>query len=405
MNVNEINLESLRLNMDNYFLSVPNLPTTNDNEKITVTAQVVDINGDYLSNTQIFISDSISGNLNRVKIYDADQNNEIPIITQDNKEGFLINTDGQGKILFFIKPYQSLPVILNLYSNVTGSTKLVAAKHTVFIVNNSLDSMETKFDQPQILNFFGENLKSDGDSKFEVDIPNYDKKKLGDYILLFVNEEYTNYYIRVEDQSNAHIFTKLPYGIFKKDIYSNFFYVLIRDSGDIIEEKSNALPLTYKGRPNKPWTDVYRTYEQCKVYSSGGALVNEDYDVINDATIAEQNPENAGLFVKITGTNDPNDNSKVPFGANITLNMYINSSTRTVTKSYNQTMQTHPDDIGGKTATLKISIDHSDIKNNMGYEDGTNGHIFFDYQIGDDTDLNVTYGKVWKSEIDTDPYA
>ncbi|MDC9612757.1 hypothetical protein PSI19_02435 [Xenorhabdus khoisanae] len=401
-----VSLKSLILNIDSPFLAVP--PSSDDfPAKIytKVTATVRDIHGSPLSGKKIFVSSDSRASLEEIIIYDSDHTTEIKLQSGGDYEGFLVKTDQNGNILFFIHPIKSEGLKFKLFSQILGTTNTVAANYTIYIIGNTLQEIPEKYPEPEIFNSSGINLISHGESKFSVEIPDYDSPKVGDSILFFVNDKYTKYSINITDKSDSGGSLKLPYAIFEENVVSYFSYIVIREAGEIAQYKSNPLTLIYKGNSeNKPWNDVDRIYDTCKVYSSGDTLIDE-YDVVNDATIAESNPSNAGLFVRITGTNDPNDNSKVLFGSKVKLNLYINSSTRKITHTFTGTMPIHPDDTGGSTATLLISIDHNYLNNNMGYESGENGSIFFDYQVGDDTDIDVAYGGIWQGGIDTDPYA
>ncbi|MDC9612760.1 hypothetical protein PSI19_02455 [Xenorhabdus khoisanae] len=403
MNYKKINFESLKLDMDFTFLAIPNLSTHGVNgKKITVTANVIDIYGNPLPNLSIFVSDNISENLKRVKIFGSDPNQEIPVIQQDDKEGFSIKTDEHGKVLFFIHPRQSLPVILDLYSSVVGSTKIVPAKNAVFIINNYPDNMEVKFDMPEILNFFGDYLTSNGDYNFVVDIQNYSGARRGDYILFFVNGEYTNHFIRVVD--NLNIFTKLPYDIFKKNVYSNFFYVIVRDSGDALEAKSVSLPLTYQGGViYKPAPKVERNYATCIVYTSlgvDGGVILPNCSAVNYTAIRQYpNAPKAGLYIEILGTKDPGkEKDKVPLNIPVTVNMYLNSTNKSYIKSYHGKIKEQPLETNNKVAAV-IHVPLDDIINVKSYQDGRLGNIYFDYKFYDGNDQ---YGEIWSASIETD---
>ncbi|MDE9590653.1 hypothetical protein KKJ23_24230, partial [Xenorhabdus bovienii] len=105
----------------------------------------------------------------------------------------------------------------------------------------------------------------------------------------------------------------------------------------------------------------------CTVYSSFGPsipsnLVFKD-DIVNYFTISRymNNKEHDGLFVVITGTNDPTDKTKVPFGAEVTLNFRIESYKKSVYKTFTKTMPTQPDKGSKNAATLIIGIPYQDI--------------------------------------------
>ncbi|WP_092509667.1 hypothetical protein [Xenorhabdus mauleonii] len=401
--LNNIDLHSLKLNIEKPFLTVP-LKPNQDNKLFTkVTTNVKDKNGISIPNITVFISSESNSAIKDVRIYDKDNENEIPLQLENGAEGFFVKTGNDGNIIFFIHPIKTLPVVLHLYAQVLNYTNQVPANDTLYIVDSTLENMAVKYERPNILGFFGGDLSSNGDKKFLVEIEKYENASTGDYILFFVNDHYTRVSLQVRTESLGSYSISVPYEIFDKNVQSHFYYVIVRPSGDITESKSVHMDLVYKGRPNRPWKDVTRTYDMCKVYDSSGNNLIEKYHVINDDTISTSNPENAGLFVKITGTNDPTDTSKVPFGTEIILNLYITSSTRSFIQPFTHRMPTNPDDAGGKTATLTIPIPHNLLNNNLGYTNGNEGLIFFDYQIGSDFDPDVAYGNCWQGNIDTYP--
>ncbi len=193
---------------------------------------------------------------------------------------------------------------------------------------------------------------------------------------------------------------ELSYFIFKQNELSKLNYILIQSDGHVLV-KSSPTDVTYRGRPNKPWKDVDRIYEPCKVYSSFDKLIKQG-EGINNNKISNHihNSNDAGLFVRITGTNDNSDATKIKLGSKIILTLYINSNTQTINHVFNGNMPYQPDSVGGKTATLKFDIPYNLLNNNLAfpYHDG---EIFFDYQIGDDNERDMTYGGIWSGHIVT----
>ncbi|MDE9500137.1 hypothetical protein KKJ22_20630, partial [Xenorhabdus bovienii] len=92
--------------------------------------------------------------------------------------------------------------------------------------NHSLENEEKDLISPEIINFWGENLKSDGTSKFTVKIEEYTKFTSGDYILFFVNDIYTKVSIQLRSVSDLNSIN-VPYCIFNKGELSSFSYVVI----------------------------------------------------------------------------------------------------------------------------------------------------------------------------------
>ncbi|MDX7986154.1 hypothetical protein FE392_02220 [Xenorhabdus sp. 12] len=401
--VDDIDLKTLRLDIDSPFLAIPLASGTYPKNIYTkVTTTVRDKYGTPLRKAKIFVSSLDELQFDAVTIYDRDNTTKIKIQPQGQYKGFIVETNESGNILFFVHPIKSVGSKLNLFAQILGLTDPIAAMHTIYIVDKNLDELEEKYPEPQILNLLGLGLKSDGSSKFYVKI-SYDNPKSGDSILFFVNKEYTKKVIKILQGSDLQSYFELPYIIFNENKLLHLSFVVIKEIGSIDNYKSRPLTFTYKGRPNKPWTDVIRTYEACTVYNSSGRGPMDQYSIINDDAILTATTDDPGLFVKVTGTNDPTDTSKVPFGTEIKLNLYITSSTRTFITSFTGRVPTNPDDEGGKTATLTISIPYNLLNNNLGYQDGNDGLIFFDYQIGNDLDPDVVYGNIWQGYIDTYP--
>ncbi|MGJ0624475.1 hypothetical protein [Xenorhabdus bovienii] len=403
----DVNPHSLKLNVDNPFLAYP-MSSDNQDRKIftKVTATVRNVSGQPLPGVQVFVSDESLNNLQKVKIYASDQETEIKLQLENGVEGFFVNTDKHGNLLFFIYPLKSEALIIRLFSQIPGSAEQTPANYIIYIVNNTLQDMKQEFVGPEILNFLDGPLISKAKSKFLVKVEKYDGALSGDTILFFVNGNYTEQSIQISSENDLDSYFPLPYAIFPKDQMSDFFYIVIRKLGDLVFSKSRILSLTYKGNEyNEPWTDVDRIYESCKVYSSYGVFDDsliEQYDLISNNTISKylENPNHEGLFIQIIGTNDPNDTKKAPLGSQVTLNLYINSKTEIVTKSYTKTMSNFPDIQGNNTATLTFGISHEVLKYKEAYIDKS-AKIFFDYQIGSDNNLDVTYGKIWQGYIDT----
>ncbi|MDE9448120.1 hypothetical protein KKJ04_22070 [Xenorhabdus bovienii] len=95
--------------------------------------------------------------------------------------------------------------------------------------------------------------------------------------------------------------------------------------------------------------NLFRVYDICTVYSSFGPSISSNLvfqnDTVNYFTISRymNNKGHDGLFVVITGTNDPTDKTKVPFGSTVTLTLRIDSYKVPVYKTFTQTMPTKSD--------------------------------------------------------------
>ncbi|PHM47456.1 hypothetical protein [Xenorhabdus miraniensis] len=394
-----IDSDSVRLNIDNPFLAVPILYNAFQIGSIStkIHTTIRDKKGKTLSGVPVFITSNTINELEEVDIYNNDKSKKINVNKFGDFQGFFVNSDNKGKVEFYISPRKSLPLVIELSSAIPNSTDVSFAKDPIFIIVDNIKN----YRQPlEIITAIDGNLTSKGESKFWVDMSPCGDHEIGDFLLFFVNKKY-KYYTRVLTKNkNSSCLIELPYFIFKKDDPSKLSYFLIQSSGSIMA-KSMPADVTYRGRPNKPWNDIDRIYEPCQVYSSFDELINQD-GAINNKSISNyaHNPDDAGLFVRITGTNDNRDGTKVKLGSEVILTLYINSSTKTITHVFKGRMPYQPDNRGGKIATLKFNIPYNLLNNNLAfpYHDG---EIFFDYQIGYDDDSDVTYGEIWSGHIVT----
>ncbi|SFU59703.1 hypothetical protein [Xenorhabdus koppenhoeferi] len=397
-----INLSSLILNVETPFLSVPSFSSTYPKNIYTKVSTIVrDIYGKPLVGSKIFVSTRLDDTWEQVIVYESNNNTEINITSENGEKGFFITSAPGGNIVFFIHPNKSRGLVFKLFAKVLGTQEEIPANHDIYIVNKTLDELIEKYPEPTIPNLSEINLKSDGKSKFQVNV-NYDNPQPDDSILFFVNDHYSTHAIHIINSRDTNGYFSLPYEIFDVGKLSNFYFVVINRSGDISDYKSRSLTFTYHGNPhNQPWTDVDRIYDACTVYNSGGPspenIVRQN-DWITDATISGNSGKfgqygEYGLFVKIIGGLDDSTNtSLVPFGSKITLNLYINSQEKKTTKYFKNKQMP----IGtNNTAELIIPIPSEYITNNP------NGLIYLDYQIGSDNDVNVSYGNIWFAKIDT----
>lgn len=394
-----IDSDSVRLRIDNPCLVIPISFTDAQIGSLSTKIHTIlrDKKGKTLSGVPVFIKANTINELKEINIYHNDKTTKIDVHEFGNNQGIFVNSDEKGKLEFYISPKKAVLPIIQLSSTIPNSTDFKFANDPIFIfVDNIKD-----YRQPlNIVTAINDNLKSEGESKFWVDMSPCNDYKLGDFLLFFVNDEY-KYYTRIlSNKESEPCLKELPYFIFKKDEPSKLSYFLIKPSDNIIA-KSSPADVIYRGRPNQPWNDIDRTYEPCQVYSSLNELINQDSPII-DKTISNHanNPDDAGLFVTITGTNDNSDNTKVKLGSKVILTLYINASNKTTKKVFNGDMPYQPDEAGGKTATLRFNIPYDLLNNNLAfpYHDG---EIFFDYQVGNDNDRDVTYGGIWSGHIVT----
>lgn len=395
-----IDSSSLELKVNNIFLT---MPITFDDSQIgsistKVNTTIRDNNGNVLSGVPVFIKNNDINDLEERYIYTDNKNIKIDIHKFGQYSGIFVNSNEKGQIEFNIAPKKSLSLIIQLSSIIPSSTDFIFSQNPIFVV---VDNIKDNRQPLEIITATDGNLKSEGENKFWVDMSPCNDYEIGDFVLFFVNEEY-KYYTRIIDEGEHRnpCLMKLPYAIFQKNELSLLSYLVIKPSGTI-SAKSSPVDITYRGKPNNPWTDVDRIYEPCKVYTSFNEVIEQDGG-INNQKISNhvKNPDDAGLFVTITGTNDNSDNTKVKLGSKIILTLYINASNKTTKQVFNGDMPYQPDEAGGKTATLKFNIPYDLLNNNLAfpYHDG---EIFFDYQVGNDNDRDVTYGGIWSGHIVT----
>ncbi|WP_047678778.1 MULTISPECIES: hypothetical protein [Xenorhabdus] len=397
--VRTIDSNSVRLNIDNPFLAIPISFNISQIDSIStkIHTMIRDKNGKTLSGVPVFIKTNTINELGEVNIYNNDKSKKINVNKFGDFQGIFVNSDNKGKVEFYISPRKSLPLVIELSSAIPNSTDYAFSKNPIFIV---VDNIKNYRQSLEIITAVDGNLISKGESKFWVDMSPCDDHEIGDFLLFFVNEKY-KYYMRVLNKNkNSPCLMELPYFILEKNNISKLSYFFIQSSGSIMA-KSLPADVTYRGGPNRPWTDIDRIYEPCQVYSSFDEIIEQDGD-INNKKISNHthNSDDAGLFVRITGTNDNKENTKVKFGSEIILTLYINSSTRTIKHVFKGSMPYQPDNAGEKTATLKFNIPYNLLNNNLAFP-YRDGEIFFDYQIGDDNDSDVTYGGIWSGHIVT----
>ncbi|WP_237388314.1 hypothetical protein [Xenorhabdus sp. Sc-CR9] len=187
-----INSNSLELNIDTVSLVMPE--SFNDSQIGAISTKVHtvlrDKKGVVLSGVPIFIKSNIIDQLEEVCIYSDDGNLIINIQKFGIYYGFFVNSDNKGKVKFFITPRKSLPLVIELFSIIPNSTDFVSSKNPIFI---TVDDIQDNRQPLNIITAIDGNLKSEGESKFWVDMSPCEDYKLGDFLLFFVNKEYKYY--------------------------------------------------------------------------------------------------------------------------------------------------------------------------------------------------------------------
>ncbi|WP_099143307.1 hypothetical protein [Xenorhabdus kozodoii] len=351
------------------------------------------------------ILDTPDRNFDKVDFYQDDRRTKIPIRKIGSKRGFIINTDPHGKLNFYIYAKQESSVVLTLYSQIFGATGEISADKTLYILdsdqtdNNSMDSLLA----PVIVEVNNNILHNDGSSLgFSVNIPPYDNASGSDTIFFFINGKMIDNPHRLLDPNHLGTpFITLPYSVFNENKEKvDFYYSVIKESADRLV--SDSLEFTYT-KYIPPADDVY---EKCQVYSSLGvgkdSLITEN-DIISYKTIShyKDNANHEGLFVKIIGTNDLNDMTKIPLGSEVTLNLHIHSKLKKLDKYFEPV--TMPTTVGddGVTNHVTIGVPQIYLTGNDAFNIHDQGKIYFSYTVNIDN-TKVT-SQMWKGKINISP--
>ncbi|CDG19828.1 conserved protein of unknown function [Xenorhabdus poinarii G6] len=242
-------------------------------------------------------------------------------------------------------------------------------------------------------------------------------QKKADYILFFTQEEnnkkvgrkYIGHYVTVKDPNIelglGKYYYSLPYDIFEISIPYNFNCVAIlgQGAGSIT---SSLTTVTYMGGATySPDKTIKRDYDPCNVYTSLGLIpsntpipqgITLGYDSIKKYLYNHPKDPNTpvtGLFVEIVGDN--NSQGKVPLGAKVTLNMYIQAANRNTQKAVGQDIMPITKNQETGRYSLIFHIEKKHLVNIFGGAES----IWFDYEVGYGSDIK--YGKIWAGGIDT----
>ncbi|MBD1226466.1 hypothetical protein [Xenorhabdus griffiniae] len=378
-----------------YFVKVGTVKTAITNKDNTVK----------LSGTPVNILDTPDRNFDKVDFYQDDKKTKIPIRKIGSKRGFIINTDPHGKLNFYIYAKQESSVVLNLYSQIFGATGEISADKTLYILDsdqtdvNSMDSLSA----PVIAKVNNGVLHNDGSSlDFSVNIPPYDNASGGDTIFFFINGKMIDNPHRLLDPDYLGTpFIRLPYSVFNENKEKvNFYYSVIKESADRLV--SDSLEFTY----TKYIPPADNVYEKCLVYSSLGVgkdnLITES-DIINYKTIShyKDNANHEALFVKVIGTNDLNDKTKIPLGSEVTLNLHIHSKLKKVDKSFGQKRMPTTAGDDGVTNYVIFGIPQIYLEGNDEFDIYNQGKIYFSYTVNIDNTKVIS--QIWKGQINIAP--
>ncbi|MCP9266579.1 hypothetical protein M5U04_00305 [Xenorhabdus sp. XENO-1] len=406
--------DSLTLFYDKNTLEVPTQPnyppSGNDGKSRTrVMAIVRDEKGNPIPKVFVFISSVNPKDIEKVNLYQSDNETKIEIKQNINDEGVFLSTDWYGNLVFYIYAKELQPVSLEFYTRIFGVTNEIPADNALNIVNDKPENPHDYLAAPGIEGYDnGGELTNHGQTSFLIDIPPYPGAQKGDMIKMRINNVSTIYeypLLQLSELGNYSSFS-MPYFAFTVGAVSTFSYVVFRQGRDTLYSRS--LTLTYTG---ESWPEpVY--YDKCVVYSSFG--VNEPNNIIEEAdpkdcehatshntvnckAISKSHDlDDPALFVQITGTNDITDKTKPPLGSMVDLTLHIKSNPRTVTKTYSKQI---PSVAGsdGQTATTTINIARKYVRDCHEFKDCTAGRIEFSYQVRSEN----THSQTWVGRIDT----
>ncbi|CDH34764.1 hypothetical protein [Xenorhabdus bovienii] len=161
----EVYPESLRLIVENAFLSVP---TSYDHSQIgTVSTKVhtiiKDKDGNPLSGIPLFIKSRAFNQLEEVYIYANDVRKKINIQNLSLYSGFSINSGDKGQVEFYISPIKPLALVIDLSSTIRIPSDFAVSHSTVFII---FDDKKYNRQEPEAVTAIDGDLTSKGESKF-----------------------------------------------------------------------------------------------------------------------------------------------------------------------------------------------------------------------------------------------
>ncbi|MDE9437178.1 Ig-like domain-containing protein [Xenorhabdus bovienii] len=389
----------------------PNIPPNGQSYSLA-TALVTDSKGNPLAGEPITIIGGFAANLDKVRIFSSNNNvqSEIQKKSLYGQSSIDINTDKYGKLEFYVYPSDKSQFVFDLQARITGATQFVHSEDRLYILNDDqgdpFNADQQTLAPPDILERQGDKLtESDGSSTFTALIDNYEGESENDSILFFVGGKYAHQQFLTGKKIYNHGYTfQLPYNIFPLNKYAGFSYIIVTIDGNI--NFSAGMDIMYGGgSKNQPLDNVSRVYDMCTVYSSFGYSNASDLvlynDMVNCFTISRhlKTKHNTGLYVAITGTNDPKDKTKVPLGSEVTLTLYIDSYKKKVNQPFKIKMPTQPDKGNKNTAIHIIPIPYEYVNNVVTFSNGSAGSIYFDYQINESG--KISYGNIWEASIDT----
>ncbi|MDX8000292.1 hypothetical protein FE394_14070 [Xenorhabdus sp. Reich] len=369
-------------------------PPSNNNY-IKAIALIRDQDGKPLPDIPVAIIEKENSYFDKVRIYKED--NITPVTIKNpisNFKYFSIISNINGELIFYIYPKKSTPIIFQVDSMVIDVTSRISSNNKIYIIDNN-NNKDISLPSPDIIGDNGSLSVNPDSNFFTLIVQNYPGAKPNDTILYFINNLYVNksFYVENTDElGNSSV--KFLYNLLKENEASDFYYTVVDEFGSARSAYPQSI-IYPGGGYNQPIDNLKRIYDSCIVYNSAG--YDDNNNIINDSIIEQDvsyrcnNPHHEGLFVKIIGTNDYLDKTKVPFGAKVTLKLYTHNYQNTVYESKLKLMPTQPDD--GDTATLLFGIPFKYI----GHIE--NGDIYFDYEVN--YYGAISYGNIWHAYVHT----
>ncbi|PHM23482.1 hypothetical protein [Xenorhabdus ehlersii] len=393
-----IDERSISIYFEKEFLQILDYDSTPPNgDCIKAIALVRNKEGKPLPNVSVDILEKENSYFGLVSIYHSDKEKlvEIKNISSGQKY-FSITSDKNGELIFYIYPKKSTSVIFQVDSMVLDITDRISSKNKVYIVDNNKEDLNLP---PLVISEDNSSLLVDPNSNvFNVLIQNYPGAKRNDTILFFINKQYAQklFFVQEVNKLGNDSYVIFPYNMFKVNELANFSYTVV----DKLRTVRSSYPqgIIYPGGGyNQPIDNLTRIYDSCIVYNSYGYHDDKNiiYDTIHEKDVDNKcnNSHHEALFVKIIGTSDYKDKTKVPLGAEVTLNLYVNNYPNTIYQSKVKIMPTQPDSDNSNTATLLFGIPFSYVSH-IG-----NGDIYLDFQVNYYGD--ISYGKIWQANVYT----
>lgn len=387
----------------------------------TLSGKVIAEDNIPLKHTQVVISTVVAGQLNSTPPLVMITTNEnkpqlINVISQDQDDFFIINSDEKGNISFRVYPIKGTSVRLDFKTRILGRT-LDQFSESIYVFKSEKNSIFGLW-HPEILGLEEGGVLRQilGTQEFQVKVTQYigyqDTDDIAFYLISGPRSNQTIerlepvFKLRDIESLSAYSFS-FPYDRLKLNKPMALYYMVIPQDGKL--RYSTAMGVTYVGgKDYSPTDDIDRIYDKPKIYSSyttQNAIDPTSYDdevseygAVTLDTIEQQKLKNAilpnpqpikdipGLYVVVQGTktpHDPNSNSIRPLLGSKPLTgqvgVYLTSRTR---KNHNHYTFQLPDLTSSKDFTV-VTIPYCALNRAAGYHSGAEGTLYIEYSIDD----------------------